>query len=57
MKRFFSMVVLSLIIFSFIIFSSSLIQDKNLGESVKWTSHQQIANDNIFEWHSFEELG
>ena len=57
MKRFFSMVVLSLIIFSFIIFSSSLIQDKNLGESVKWTSHQQIANDNIFECHSFEELG
>ena len=56
MRRFYSILVLSLCVLSFMIFGSGLKLDENFRESVRWTSHQQIANDNVFEWHSFEEL-
>ena len=57
MRKIYSILIVSICIASFMNSNNSLILDENFKDSVRWTSHQQIANDKIFEWHSLEDLG
>ena len=56
MRKIYSMLILTICILSLMNSHNSFMPDGDFKDSVRWTSRQQIANDNVFEWHNFEEL-